>query len=211
MARYTASRTKLSRRVGRNLFLKGSRSFSPKDDFTKRPFKAPKKKGKRVNPTSSEYSKQLLEKQALKFTYGLLEKQLTNLFKKAFKKKGDTGSIALSLLERRLDSVIYRSGLANSRSQARQLVNHGHFLVNGKKANIPSITLEAGDLIKLKENKSKKTFWQSFTLEIPNDVPVWLQKKNDFEIKVVNSPLEDDLPKEFNISSIVEYYSNKVA
>lgn len=209
MARYTGSKTKLSRRVGRNLYLKGARSFSPKDDYTKKTF-VNQKKGKR--PASlSEYGKQLKEKQAVKFTYGTLEKQLTNVFKKAFRIKGDTGSIALTILELRLDNVVYKAGLANSRSQARQLVNHGHFSVNGKKASIPSMILKQGDIVSVKSNKIKKPFWQNFTLEVPNDVPAWLEKNKDFEVKVINKPLKEDLPSEFNITSIVEYYSNKVA
>jgi small subunit ribosomal protein S4 len=209
MARYTGSRTKLSRRVGRNLFLKGARSFSAKDDYTKKPFR-PTKKGRRP-ANLSEYGKQLKEKQALKFTYGILEKQLSNLFKKAFKSKGDTGSTALTMLEMRLDNVVYKSGLANSRAQARQLVNHGHFLVNGIKATIPSILLKAGDTVTVKSSKIKNAFWQNFSLEVPNDVPNWLDKSKDFEVKVINNPIKEDLPIEFNIASIVEYYSNKVA
>ena len=209
MARYTGSKTKLSRRVGRNLFLKGSRSFSPKDDYTKKPFKA-LKKGKRP-ANLSEYGKQLKEKQAVKFTYGILEKQLIIVFKKAFKSKDDTGSVALTFLELRLDNVVYKAGLANSRSQARQLVNHGHFSVNGKKASIPSMILKQGDIVSVKSNKIKKPFWQNFTLEVPNDVPAWLEKNKGFEVKVINKPLKEDLPSEFSITSIVEYYSNKVA
>jgi small subunit ribosomal protein S4 len=209
MARYTESRTKLSRRVGRNLYLKGLRSFSAKDDYSKRPFKN-SNKGKRPS-TLSEYGKQLREKQSVKFTYGILDRQLTNLFKKAFRLKGDTGSIALTLLELRFDNVVYRSGLANSRSQARQLVNHGHFYVNGKKATIPSMILNEGDVISVKPNKIKKNFWQNFTLEVPNDIPSWIEKKSSTEVKILNKPLKEDLPTEFNITSIVEYYSNKVA
>ena len=140
MSRYLESKTKLSKRVKRNLFLKGSRSFSPKDDYAKRPFKAGMHV-KRFEKKLSNYGTQLLEKQAIRFTYGITEKQLSNLFKKAFTKQGDTGKIVLSALERRLDNVVYKGGLANSRAQARQLVNHGHFEINGKKVNIPSYTV----------------------------------------------------------------------
>ncbi len=210
MAKYIGSRTKLSRRVGRNLFLKGSRSFSAKDDFNKRPFKV-SNSGKKPRPSTSEYSKQLLEKQALKYTYGLLEKQLSNIFKKSFASKGDTGQLALSLLERRLDNVVYRSGLANSRSQARQLVNHGHFLVNGVKTNIPSFTVKTGDTVVLKPSKANKNFWKNFQLDVPNEKPSWLDTSKKNEIKVVNHPIETDLPSDFNLAYIVEYYSRKVA
>ncbi len=211
MARYTGGRAKLSRRVNRNLFLKGVRSYSAKDEYNKRPFKPTKSKSRRPG-TLSEYGKQLLEKQALKYTYGVLEKQLSNLFKKAFKKKGDTGENALSMLEKRIDNVIYKGGLANSRAQARQLVNHGHFSINGGKVQTPSYQVKTGDVIKVKNNKVKKPFWEKFKLEVPQESPTWLQKSGDYEIKIISDPLKDDLPiSEFNIPSIVELYSNKVA
>lgn len=209
MSRYTKSRTKLSKRVGRNLFLKGARSFSAKDDYSKRPQKAGQHGGKRFFGRPSAYSKQLTEKQALKYVYGITEKQLGNLFKKAFKRHGDTGKAVLSLLERRLDNVVYKAGLANSRAQARQLVNHGHFLVNGQKVNIPSFLVSKDDLIQVKENKAKNAFWKEFKLEIPNDGVTWLNQSAK-KINVVSEPLDDDLPKDFDIASVVEYYSRKV-
>lgn len=210
MARNLTPRTKLSRRVNRNLFLMGARSFSAKDDYTKKPFKATLP-GKRRPASSSEYSKQLTEKQALKFTYGLMEKQLSNLFKKSFKATGDTGLMALGLLEKRLDNVIYRGGLANSRSQARQLVNHGHFEVNGVRTNIPSFTVKPGDKITIVKSKQKSVFWTNFSLEVPNGVPTWLEVSNKNSIQVVNNPISEDLPKEFNLPYIVEFYSRKVS
>jgi len=210
MARYTKSRTKLSRRIGRNLFLKGERSFSSKDDYSRKPFLGGKKKFKRTS-SQSNFSKQLLEKQAIKYTYGILEKQLANVFKKSFKKKGDTASLALEALERRLDNVLYRGGLANSRSQARQLVNHGHFLVNGIKTNIPSFQVKKGDKIRVKNNKTKSNFWKEFKLQVPFESTNWINKVSDFELQIVSIPLADDLPKEFNMPSVVEFYSNKVA
>jgi len=210
MARIIA-RAKLSRRVGRNLFLKGARSFSAKDDYSKRPFKAMKNANSRPSNSSSEYSKQLLEKQAIKYTYGILEKQLINVFKKAFRQEGDTGAIALTMLERRLDNVVYRAGLSNSRSQARQLVNHGHFLVNGKKVNIPSYQIVSGDKIEVKPNKATNAFWTNFELQVPNETPSWLDNSSKQKIKILNLPIKEDLPQDFNIGSVVEYYSNKVA
>lgn len=207
MARYIKSRTKLSRRVGRNLFLKGSRSFSAKDDYTKKPIRNNKKKF----VTLSGYGKQLLEKQALKYTYGIQEKQLSNIFKKSFKQNGDTGFLALSTLEKRLDNVIYRAGLANSRAQARQLVNHGQFEVNGVKTDIPSFIVKVGDLITIKNSKAKNGFWQNFKLEVPNDVPTWMDASKQSTVKVLSLPLDSDVPQDINISSIVEYYSRKVS
>jgi len=210
MARYTGSKTKLSRRIGRNLYLKGPRSYSAKDDFTKHPYGAGDH-GKTRRSKVSEYGKQLLEKQAIKYTYGLMEKQFANLFKKAFKKVGDTGKIALGLLERRLDNVVYKAGLANSRSQARQLVTHGHFTINGVKVDIPSFTVSVNDLITVKANKLKSPFWENFQLLVPNGVPSWLDASKKNEIKVINLPLDEDLPIEFKIGAVVEYYSRKVA
>jgi small subunit ribosomal protein S4 len=210
MARYTGSKTKLSKRVGRNLFLKGARSYSAKDDYARSLTKSVRGKGKRPSRVS-EYGKQLLEKQALRFTYGVMEKQMGNIFKKAFSQTGDTGKIALTTLERRLDNVVFKAGMANSRSQARQLVNHGHFSVNGVPTDIPSYTVKVGDEVTIKGNKVKKAFWENFKLEVPNDVPAWLDTSKKRVIKVINLPLETDLPQDFRIESIVEYYSRKVA
>lgn len=213
MARYLEGRTKLSKRVGKNLFLKGARSFSAKDDFTKRPYKAGEHggvRGKRPGRVS-EYGKQLLEKQVLRYTYGLMEKQLSNVFKKAFKTKGDTGIIAMQLLERRLDNVVYKSGLANSLAQARQLVAHGHFEVNGHKCDIPSALVYTNDVITIKANKLKSAFWTTFSLQVPNTVPAWLDTGRKNEAKVINLPLVEDLPQNINIAPVVEFYSRTVA
>ncbi len=211
MARYLGSKTKLSKRVGRNLYLKGTRSFSAKDDFSKRPYRAGVHGKTSRTSRISEYGKQLLEKQAIRFTYSLMEKQLANLFKKAFKKAGNTGKIVLSNLERRLDNVIYRAGLANSRGQARQLVSHGHFLVNGVTVNIPSYTVKPGDVVQVKENKLKKAFWKNFQLQVPNEMVPWISVDATKKvIKILNEPLDEDLPKEFGLQAVVEYYSRKV-
>ena len=207
--RITTSKTKKSRRIGRNLFLKGARSFSAKDDFSKRPFKPGVHGSARGFAKNSEYSKQLSEKQALKFVYGLNERQMTNTFKKSLNAKGETGVILLQSLERRLDNVVYRAGLANSRAQARQLVNHGSFEVNGSSVNIPSYQVKTGDVIKVKASKAKNTFWTNFKLEVPNELVAWLSS-SDKTIKVLNEPLNEDLPKDFNIAYIVEYYSRRV-
>jgi small subunit ribosomal protein S4 len=210
MSRYTKAKTKLSRRVNRNLFLKGARSFSAKDDFTKNPFKQ-SNAGKRRRPANSEYSKQLTEKQALRFYYGLSEKQLANVFKKSFKQTGDTSQIALTKLEMRLDNVIYRAGLANSRAQARQLVNHGQFEVNGVKTNIPSFLVKPGDVINVKANKQKSNFWSVYELQIPSGTPSWLDSSKKLTVKVLSMPIPEDLPDDVNMAYIVEYYSRKVA
>ncbi len=210
MARYTGSKTKRSKRVQKNLFNKGARSFSAKDDYTKRPYKPGQHGNTRRFGRTSEYGKQLLQKQVIRFTYGLMEKQLANHFKKAFKQQGNTGVVVLTNLERRLDNVIYKGGLANSRDQARQLVNHGHFLVNGVKVNIPSFSVKKGDLIQVKENKIKKAFWENFQLTVPNETPSWIDSTKKHTLKVINLPLEEDLPKDIEIGAVVEYYSRKV-
>jgi len=210
MSRYLESRTRLSRRVGRNLFLKGPRSFSAKDDVSKRPHRTSKKDGRPARIKLSEYGKQLQEKQAIRYTYGLQERQIANLFKKAFTIPGDTGKTVLTLLERRLDNVVYRAGLANSRAQARQLVNHGQFQVNGKDVNIPSFSVSVGDVVTVKPTKKASEFWKNFQLLIPNESPAWIDNSKSLEIKVINLPLDSDLPQEFKVSQVVEYYSRKV-
>lgn len=208
--RITTSKTKKSRRIGKNLFLKGARSFSAKDDYSKRPFKPGVHGNARGSfGKTSEYSKQLTEKQSLKFVYGLNEKQMTNAFKKALNTKGETGITLIQNLERRLDNVVYRAGLANSRAQARQLVNHGHFMVNGKSVDIPSYQTKTGEEITIKPSKAKSAFWTNFKLEVPNEEVAWLAKSNN-TIRVLNEPLAEDLPKDFNIAYIVEYFSRRV-
>jgi small subunit ribosomal protein S4 len=209
MSRYLKSKTKLSKRVKKNLFLKGARSFSAKDDYAKRPGKAGMH-NKKFAKKLSNFGTQLLEKQAIRFTYGITEKQLGNLFKKAFTKQVDTGNFVITTLERRLDNVVYKGGLANSRAQARQLVNHGHFLVNGKMVNIPSYIVNSEDIITIKENKLKAPFWVEFKLEIPKDKAAWIDSAKEKTLKVLSLPLETDLPKDFNLPPVVEYYSRKV-
>ncbi|MBC7471652.1 MAG: 30S ribosomal protein S4 [candidate division SR1 bacterium] len=210
MARYTGSKTKLSKKIGKNLFNKGARSYSAKDDFTKRPYKSGQHGPNKRFSRTSEYGKQLLEKQSLRYSYGLVEKQLANLFKKAFKTTGDTGKFVLISLERRLDNLIYKSGWSNSRDQARQLVNHGHFQVNGITVDIPSYQVKIGDIIIVKDNKKVKNFWKEFKLEVPNTVPSWIDASKSDQIKVINLPLDEDLPQEFKVGAVVEYYSRKV-
>ena len=210
MSRYLESKTKLSKRVKRNLFLKGARSFSAKDDYAKRPFPAGVH-GKKFAKKLSNYGSQLLEKQAIRFTYGITERQLGNLFKKGFKKAENPGTYVLSQLERRLDNVVYKGGLANSRSQARQLVTHGHFLVNGQKVNIPSYIVNAEDIVSVKENKVSNAFWVNFKLEVPKDKITWVDSTKAKKLVVLTLPLEADLPVIFNLPPVVEYYSRKVA
>src|SRR6478609_6634053 len=152
MARYTGSVCRFCRRENQKLFLKGDRCFTEKCAFERRAYPPGQHGQGRIK--FSEYGLQLREKQKIKRIYGLLERQFRNLFERADRMKGVTGSNLLSMLERRLDNVAYRSGFANSRSEARHLVRHGHFSVNGVKVNIPSYLVDKGDLLEVRE-KSK--------------------------------------------------------
>ena len=206
--RYTGPKEKLSRKVGENLGLKAERSFSPKSSFLKKPYR-PGQHGKARRRALSEFGSQLLEKQKIKFTYGISEKQLKKCFNEAKQRKGITGNLVLSILERRLDNVIYRSGFASSRSISRQTVNHGHFLVNNKRVAIPSYRVEIGDIISIKpRSKPKQIFFYLINKLKKHEATSWLliDKKN-LEIKIKGNPEDNDLPKNFNMNSIVAFYS----
>ncbi len=206
--RYTGPKEKLSRRIGENLGLKAERSFSPKSAFLKKPYK-PGVHGKSRRRALSEFGSQLLEKQKIKFTYGLTEKKLRKYFKEAKQKKGVTGDLLLSALEKRLDNAIYRSGLASSRTIARQLVNHGHFLVNNKKVDIPSYSVKIGDNITIKsKNRSKTIFIDLINRLKKHEEPFWLEvDKKNLEVVIKSEPKNDDLPKNFSINMVIAYYS----
>ena len=206
--RYTGPKEKLSRRIGENLGLKAERSFSPKSAFLKKPYR-PGMHGKSRRRALSEFGTQLLEKQKIKFTYGLTERQLQKYFNEAKRKKGITGDLLLGALEKRLDNAIYRSGLASSRAIARQLVNHGHFLVNNKKVTIPSYLVKIDNIIAIKPKSRSKTIFFDLANKLKkHEAPTWLivDKKN-FEIKIKSDPKIDDLPKNFNMNVIIAYYS----
>jgi len=206
--RYTGPKEKLSRRIGENLGLKAERSFSPKSAFLKKPYR-PGMHGKSRRRALSEFGTQLLEKQKIKFTYGLTEKQLQKYFNEAKRKKGTTGDLLLGALEKRLDNAIYRSGLASSRAIARQLASHGHFLVNNKKVTIPSYSVKIGDIIVIKpKSRSKTIFFDLINKLKKHEAPSWLAiDKKIFEIKIKSDPKIDDLPKNFNMNTVIAYYS----
>ena len=206
--RYTGPKEKLSRRIGENLGLKAERSFSPKSAFLKKPYR-PGMHGKSRRRALSEFGTQLLEKQKIKFTYGLTERQLQKYFNEAKRKKGITGDLLLGALEKRLDNAIYRSGLALSRAIARQLVNHGHFLVNNKKVNIPSYSVKTDDIMSIKpKSHSKAIFFDLANKLKKHEAPTWLTvDKKIFEIKIKSDPKINDLPKNFNMNVVVAYYS----
>ena len=157
----------------------------------------------------SEYATQLTEKQKVKFVYGIQEKQFRNLYEKASRHEGNTGEVLLSLIERRLDNVVYRLGFANSRRQARQLVNHGHFTVNGKRVNIPSYLVKSGDVVAVCEKSVSNAFFK----KLKEDdafvaAPKWLDRdKNTMSGKIVAMPTQADIDFEIAVHLIVELYS----
>ncbi|MBT4349310.1 30S ribosomal protein S4 [bacterium] len=203
--------------MGRNLKPKhrASRRFNEnvadtvKSPLDKRPYPAGQHGPKKTFAKVSEYGRQLLAKQKAKAIYGLLEKQFSLTFKKAQKMPGDIGKNLLTLLESRLDNVIFRSGLANTHRLARQLVNHGHFEVDGIKTDIPSFKVKVGQVIKVKPNKLKKTYWTNLT-EILDKVETasWLVlDKKEMTITIAGLPNDDDLPQNIQTNLIVEFYS----
>lgn len=159
---------------------------------------------------ASQYSVQLREKQKVRRLYGLLEKQFSNLFKKAEKMQGQTGENALVLLEQRLDNVVYRAGFATSRRAARQLVNHGHFTLNGKRADIPSMTVTSGDVVEIKTKSKANDYFKNID-EIspaPPSVPAWITAdRKKLSVNIKTDPSREDAEQDINEQLIVEYYS----
>ena len=206
MATYREAKCRLCRREGAKLFLKGDKCYNGKCPFEKRPV-APGVHGagrKKV----SEYGQQLREKQKVKRIYGVQEGQFRAYYEKADRMKGITGENMLSLLERRLDNVIYRMGIGVSRAQARQLVNHGHFLVNGRKVNIPSFVVKVGDVITVKESKASNKYFEVVKSAKVGNVPKWLEfNPEKLEGKVIALPARDDVDSQIAEHKIVELYS----
>ena len=204
MARYTGPSCKLCRREGTKLYLKGERCLSDKCAFNRRS-SAPGQHGA-AKKKLTEYGMQLREKQKAKRYYGVLEKQFKNYYDIADNQEGIAGENLLRLLERRFDNVVYRMGLANSHKEARQLVLHGHFTINGKNANIPSILVKPGDVIAVKETDSVKI---KELVENMGDriAPKWLEIDKNGSAKVVAMPQRDDIDFEFNEQLIIELYS----
>ena len=207
MARYTKSVCRLCRRENLKLFLKGERCYTEKCAIERRNY-PPGQHGQNRRKFS-DYGSQLREKQKVKRLYGILENQFRNTFKEADRRKGITGEILLSLLERRLDNAVYRLGFANSRNEARQLVKHSHFLVNQTKVNIPSYLVKPGDIIQLRE-KSKKVVRILESLEgvARRGVPQWLElDKEQLKGSVKALPTREDITIPIQEKLIVELYS----
>ena len=206
MARYLGPKLKLSRREGSDLNLKSARrSF---DSKVKSAEVKPGQHGKTSGQRLSDYGTQLREKQKAKRLYGLLEKQFSRTYVKAERMKGATGENMLILLERRLDNVVYKLGLGSSRSQARQIVNHGHITVNGKCVNIPSYVVKAGDVVAVKENRKANTYFKQLQETKKLNLPKWLEFDIEkLEGKVLQLPERADVEVEIAENMIVELYS----
>lgn len=205
MAKYTDADCRLCRREGAKLFLKGERCLSKKCAMERRPVNPGQHPNTRKKPT--EYLTQLREKQKVKRAYGLQEKQFHGYYEEASRLRGKTGENMLSLLERRLDNVVYRLGLGSSRAACRQLVNHGHITVNGKAINIPSYQVKVGDVISVKESKRKKAVFA----DVKGSrviVPKWLEFDSEKLTGKVNLlPARDDIDLTIAEHLIVELYS----
>ena len=206
MARYTGAVCKLCRREGKKLFLKGERCYSQKCAIERRSY-APGQHGQSRKKTS-EYGLQLRAKQQARRYYGINESQFHKYFLMAERKQGITGENLLRICESRLDNVVYLLGWANSRAEGRQLVTHNHYLVNGKKVNIPSILLKAGDVITIKEgSRDSEKIKAVLETNGSRPVPQWLDKTSEYEAKIVNLPDREQIAAPVEEHLIVEYYS----
>lgn len=207
MARYRESVCRLCRREGLKIFLKGERCYTDKCAIERRNYPPGQHGQGRIK--FSEYSLQLREKQKLKRMYGLLEGQFRQLFEKADRAKGITGENLMVMLERRLDNMVYRLGFANSRVEARQLVRHGHFLVNGRKLDIPSALVTAGDVITVRDSSRKVARVQeALELSQRRGVPEWLEvDRPNFTGRIRALPARSDLTMPINEKLVVELYS----
>jgi small subunit ribosomal protein S4 len=209
MGKKLGPQCKQCRREGKKLFLKGERCFTSKCAMVKRNYPPGAHGITKRKPRVTEYGLQLREKQKAKRIYGILERQFRNYYRKAIKKVGDTGEILFQFLEQRLDNVVYRLGFAKSRKLARQLVNHGHFLVNGKKVDIPSFELKLGDIVSIKESSLKLAPFKDLSEVLKKQETVaWLSlDPKTLEGKVLVKPTKEDLAEAFDVKLIVEYYS----
>jgi len=207
MARYTAAVCRLCRRSGEKLMLKGDRCLTPKCAMDRRGKAPGQQPARRRRP--SDRSLQLREKQKARYTYGILERQFRHFFAQAERQPGITGENLLVLLERRLDNVVYRLGFADSRSQARQLVQHGHIVLNGRKTDIPSCLVKEGDTISWKERSTRTEYYKQLVQTIESkSVLSWLSLDRENLVgQVLSLPTPDDIDAKFEGKSIVEYYS----
>lgn len=208
MARYIDAVCRLCRREGEKLFLKGTRCSTPKCAITKRSY-LPGQHGKTNKPRLSNYGLQLREKQKVKRTYGVLERQFRRYFDIASKSKGVTGKVLLQLLERRLDNVIFRLGIGISRAQARQIVRHNFVYVNSQRVNIPSYSVAGGDTVEVKaKEKAQNKIKENLESSKDRSVPSWLEfNAHELKAKVLRLPEKDDIQQPIQEQLIVELYS----
>ena len=207
MARTIEPDCRQCRREGCKLFLKGERCLTKKCAMERRPVIPGQHGNSRRRVTFSEYGTQLREKQKVKRMYGILEAQFRSYYEEAERQKGVTGENMLSLIERRLDNVVYRMGIGASRSQSRQIVNHGHITVNGKRVNIPSYIVKVGDTIAIKENKQDLDFFKSLK-GMKVVMPKWLEfDTNTLSGKIVALPKREDIDADIKEQLIIELYS----
>ncbi|MFZ2310581.1 MAG: 30S ribosomal protein S4 [Patescibacteria group bacterium] len=206
MGKNLEPKCKQCRRVGEKLMLKGERCMTAKCGMVKRNFvpgfHGPKGPRKRL----SDYGLQLAEKQKAKKFYNMLEKQFRLTFEKAQARTGDAGKNFLQALEMRLDNVVYRLSFADSRSQARQVVNHGHITVNGKKVDIPSYVVKTGDVVAVRKQSANSRYFRTVFEKKNVELPSWLNIV-DKVAKVLHEPNDKDLPQNFSVQMIIEYYS----
>jgi small subunit ribosomal protein S4 len=208
LARYTGASCRMCRRENLKLFLKGDRCYGDKCAFERRPY-APGQHGQRRGGKLSDYQLQLREKQKVKRIYGVLERQFRRYYDRAEKQKGITGTSLLLLLECRLDNIVYRTGCASSRNQARQLIKHDHFLVNDQKVNIPSYQVKVGDVIEVKEGSRKvSSITEAMETVVRRGVPNWIELDKDHLKGVLKAlPNREDLTMPIQEQLIVELYS----
>ncbi|MBQ2956676.1 MAG: 30S ribosomal protein S4 [Clostridia bacterium] len=208
MARYTGSVCRLCRREGTKLFLKGDRCYGPKCAVAARPNTIPGEHAQARQRKQSEYGMQLREKQKAKRAYGVLETQFHRYFETAERQKGITGENLLILLERRLDNVVYRMGFGASRPQARQIVRHGHILVNGKKVDIPSYLVDVNDVITVREKSAEADHFKALREGTGRVIPKWLTVDNaNLKATVAAMPAREDVDLTLQEQLIVELYS----
>ena len=207
MARYTGANCKLCRREGKKLYLKGDKCLSAKCPVEKRGT-APGQHGA-ARKKVEDYGRHLREKQTTRRYYGVLERQFRKYYDVAEAKEGMTGANLLILLERRLDNVVYRMGMAESRKEARQLVLHGHFTLNGEKATIPSMLVKPGDVVAVKESRRDGTKIKALAETAPSKIkPKWLEyNEQELAVKIVAMPAREDIDFDFEEQLIVELYS----
>jgi small subunit ribosomal protein S4 len=211
MSKYIGPVCRLCRREGEKLFLKGSRCLTPKCAFERKGYApgAHGKEGQMKKGRTSDYTHQLREKQKARRIYGVLERQFRNYYARAISSRGLTGEVMLQLLESRLDNVVFRLGFAENRAMARVLVTHGHFNVNGRRTDIPSMHLKPGDVVEVREGSRKRNYFKALPdLVESRGAPIWLNRNvASLSGKMVQVPSRHDIDAKLNEQLIVEYYS----